>query len=392
MSEPKFSQFNYTDPDTLKFLAEDVDCSLLNAIRRIIIGEVPTLAFRTEYGRESDIKILKNTSALHNEFLGHRLSLLPIHYDYTKFDDFTPDKYLFVLKKQNTTNRTMDITTEHIEVKDISKDPPTIMSDTFRESLFPRDPITKDFILINKLKPSKSGIGEEGEELDITMRATMGIGNENSQFCPTCVSVFTNVQDPEKVEAEFNDLIARKNAERKGNPLSTQEVNAERITFNSLDAQRYFFTDERGEPNKFEFTIESDGRIPSHVILTMSLDIFKEHIRRFVDNVKDETKVEIYSSDCIMNSYDVAISDEDYTIGYLLQYYIYKLYQSVEEPVVKYIASNVPHPLESKLVFRIGMVETGTKPEAIRKLIVNTCEVINNQVSKLRQTVTAQRF
>ena len=78
--------------------------------------------------------------------------------------------------------------------------------------------------------------------------------------------------------------------------------------------------------------------------------------------------------------------------GYLLQYYIYKLYQSVEEPVVKYIASNVPHPLESKLVFRIGMVETGTKPEAIRKLIVNTCEVINNQVSKLRQTVTAQRF
>ena len=157
MSEPKFSQFNYTDPDTLKFLAEDVDCSLLNAIRRIIIGEVPTLAFRTEYGRESDIKILKNTSALHNEFLGHRLSLLPIHYDYTKFDDFTPDKYLFVLKKQNTTNRTMDITTEHIEVKDISKDPPTIMSDTFRESLFPRDPITKDFILINKLKPSKSG-------------------------------------------------------------------------------------------------------------------------------------------------------------------------------------------------------------------------------------------
>ena len=38
----------------------------------------------------------------------------------------------------------------------------------------------------------------------------------------------------------------------------------------------------------------------------MSMDIFKNHIRRFVDNVKDETKVEIYNSDCIMNSYDVA--------------------------------------------------------------------------------------
>ena len=43
MSEPKFSQFQYTDTETLTFLAEDVDCSLLNAIRRIIIGEVPQL-------------------------------------------------------------------------------------------------------------------------------------------------------------------------------------------------------------------------------------------------------------------------------------------------------------------------------------------------------------
>lgn len=392
MSEPKFSQFQYTDAETLTFLAEDVDCSFLNAIRRIIIGEVPTVGFRTEYGRDSDIKIIKNTSALHNEFLAHRLSLIPIHYDFNKFDDFNPDKYQFVIKKQNNTNRIMDVTTEHIDVKDITKDPPIIMSNDFRENLFPRDSITKDFILINKLKPSKSGIGEEGEELDITMRPTMGIGNENSLFCPTCVSVFTNVQDPDKVEAEFNDLIEKKNTERKGNPLSKQEISSIRLTFNSLDAQRHFYTDERGEPNKFQFTIESDGRIPSHVILTMSMDIFKDHIRQFVDRVKNENEVEIYNSDCIMNSYDVAISDEDYTMGYLLQYYVYKLYQNVENPVVKYVASNVPHPLESKLVFRIGMVESGTKPEVIRTLITNTCQVISNQISKLKQTVTSTKF
>ena len=174
------------------------------------------------------------------------MSLIPIHYDFRNFDDFNPDKYQFVIKKQNNTNRIMDVTTEHIDVKDITKDPPTIMSDDFRENIFPRDSITKDFILINKLKPSKSGIGEEGEELDIIMRPTVGIGNENSLFCPTCVSVFTNIQDPDKVEAEFNDLIEKKNAERKGNPLTKQEISAERLTFNSLDAQRHFYTDERG--------------------------------------------------------------------------------------------------------------------------------------------------
>ena len=48
--------------------------------------------------------------------------------------------------------------------------------------------------------------------------------------------------------------------------------------------------------------------------------------------------------------------------------------------------------LKVKLVFRIGMVESGTKPEAIRKLIVNTCDVISSQVSKLRQAVTSHKF
>ena len=392
MSEPKFSQFNYTDAETLKFIAEDVDCSVLNAIRRIIIGEVPTIGFKTEYGRESDIKILKNTSALHNEFLAHRLSLLPVHYDYTKFDDFNPDKYLFVLNKQNNTNRIMDITTKDIQVKDVSKDPPTFVSEQLRDSFFPKDRITGDYILINKLKPSKSGIGEEGEQLDITMKPSMGIGNDNSLYCPTCVSVFTNLQDPEKVESEFQNLIERKNAERKGNPLSKEEVNLHRKSYNTLEAQRYFYTDGRGEPNKFEFTIESDGRIPSHIILDMSLEIFKKHLQNFVNRIDNEQEVEIFNSDCIMNSYDVSVSGEDYTLGYLLQYYVYKLYQNVENPVVKYVASNVPHPLVDKLVFRIGMIDGTTKPEILRKMLKNTCEVIINQISKLKQSVKTHKF
>lgn len=392
MSDSKYFNFKYEDDYTLTFNAENVDCSFLNALRRIIIGEVPTIGFRTEYGRESDIKILKNTSALHNEMLAHRLSLIPIHFDYTKLDDFNPDKYLFTIKKKNNTNRIMDVTTGDIEVKDITKEPAVIMSDSFRDSMFPKDPITKDYILLNKLKPSKSGIGEEGEELDITMRATMGIGNENSLFCPTCVSVFSNVRDPEKVEAAFQQLVEKKNAERKGNPLTADEIKLERASFNCLEADRHFMTDERGEPNNFKFTIESDGRIPSHVILIQALDIFKQHINRFASLVDNEEEVQIYNSDCIMNSYDIAVNDEDYTLGYLMQYYIYKIYQNIEVPVVKYVASNVPHPLESKLVFRVGMVESGTKPETLRKLLKNVCEVIVSETSKFRQLISQEKF
>jgi len=391
MTELLISNFSYSDPTILNFNVENTDCSFLNAIRRIIIGEVPTIGFRTKYGRDSDIKISINTSALHNEFLGHRLSLLPIHFDYTKIEEYDTNKYLFILKKKNNTNRIMDVTTEHIEVQDISKDPPVIMPKTFRDTLFPRDRITGDYILIDKLKPSKSGMGE-GEELDIYMKASIGIGNENALFCPTCVSVFTNTQDPDKVETEFQSIIEKKNIERKGKPLSKEEIEKERKSFNLLDAARHFYTDERGEPNKFDFTIETDERIPSHIILLKALGIFKNNITNFMDMIKDTEEVEIYNSDCIMNSYDVAIKDEDYTLGYLLQYYIYKLYKNVENPVVNYIASNVPHPLESKLVFRIGMVESSTKKEAIKTLIINTCEVIKKDISKFESQVSSQKL
>ena len=141
-----------------------------------------------------------------------------------------------------------------------------------------------------------------------------------------------------------------------------------------------------------DFTIETDERIPSHIILLKALGIFKNNITNFMDMIKDTEEVEIYNSDCIMNSYDVAIKDEDYTLGYLLQYYIYKLYKNVENPVVNYIASNVPHPLESKLVFRIGMVESSTKKEAIKTLIINTCEVIKKDISKFESQVSSQKL
>ena len=45
----------------------------------------------------------------------------------------------------------MDITTEHIQVRDISKSTPTLLSKAARKELFPPDKITGDYILLNRL-------------------------------------------------------------------------------------------------------------------------------------------------------------------------------------------------------------------------------------------------
>ena len=85
------------DNDELHFTMDDVDTSFVNSIRRIVLSECETIGFNTDEYLNSDLKMLENTSSLHNEFILHRFGLIPINIsDVTNFHN---SKYKFVLKK-----------------------------------------------------------------------------------------------------------------------------------------------------------------------------------------------------------------------------------------------------------------------------------------------------
>jgi len=67
---PKIS-VQHLDKQTMTFKLMNTDLTVANALRRIIIAEVPTMAIEL-------VEIVENTSPLHDEFIAHRCGLIPL--------------------------------------------------------------------------------------------------------------------------------------------------------------------------------------------------------------------------------------------------------------------------------------------------------------------------
>jgi len=57
--------------DSLTFVLGDTDTAMANSLRRVMMAEVPTMAIDL-------VEIEQNTSPLHDEYLSHRLGLIPL--------------------------------------------------------------------------------------------------------------------------------------------------------------------------------------------------------------------------------------------------------------------------------------------------------------------------
>lgn len=176
------------------FNIENIDLAIINSIRRVILSEIPVVAF---YGEDKPtIEILYNNTPLHNEFMIHRIGLIPLNIAEDINDIYEDGDYVFELHKENPNNEMLNITTADFTgtYKDVKLTPAEL------KEIFPPNPITKNHILITRLRFN--------EKLHLKATAIKRTGKINSCFSPVSLSNFFFIQD--KTEADKTDNILDK--------------------------------------------------------------------------------------------------------------------------------------------------------------------------------------
>ena len=163
--------------NTLKFTISNINVSYINAIRRILLSEIPCIVIKTEPHEENNVNIISNKTRLNNELIKQRISSIPIHID--DIESFPIDDYIVMLNVKNDTNNIIYATSEDFEIKNIKLN--NTLSKTEVSKIFPPDPISGDYIDIVRLLPNLN-TDVDLEEINLESTLTLSIAKNNYMF------------------------------------------------------------------------------------------------------------------------------------------------------------------------------------------------------------------
>ncbi|OIV94210.1 hypothetical protein TanjilG_28149 [Lupinus angustifolius] len=273
--------------DYAKFELRDTDASIANALRRVMIAEVPTIAIDL-------VEIETNSSVLNDEFLAHRLGLIPLTSERAMSMRFSRDcdacdgdgqcefcSVEFHLRVKCMTDQTLDVTSKDLISSDHTVTPVDFNDSSLIQS---SDAITNRGIIIVKLR--------RGQELKLRAIARKGIGKDHAKWSPAATVTF--MYEPEIHINE--DLMESLTLEEKkewveSSPTHVFDIDVVTQQVTVVDPEAYTYDDEvikkaeaMGKPglveinakqDSFIFTVESTGAVKASQLLLNAIEILK---------------------------------------------------------------------------------------------------------------------
>ncbi|KAL9276600.1 hypothetical protein ACSQ67_025858 [Phaseolus vulgaris] len=274
--------------DYAKFELRDTDASIANALRRVMIAEVPTIAIDL-------VEIEVNSSVLNDEFIAHRLGLIPLTSERAMSMRFSRDcdacdgdgqcefcSVEFHLRVKCMTDQTLDVSS-----KDLYSSDPSVVPVDFSDPASTDSSESRCGVIIVKLR--------RGQELRLRAIARKGIGKDHAKWSPAATVTF--MYEPEIHLNE--DLMETLTLEEKrewvdSSPTRVFEIDPVTQQVMVVDSEAYSYDDEvikkaeaMGKPglveiiarqDSFIFTVESTGAIKSSQLVLNAIEILKQKL------------------------------------------------------------------------------------------------------------------
>lgn len=299
---------------------KNVPVSFVNALRRILLAEIPTVVV-------SNVQILENTSAMTHEMLRHRMEMLPVN---VRAEEVAVVRDTKIELRIVSADKRTEVTTDDFVVVGPRKD--VLLRDRDLET-----PLV--FLYLNP-----------GETIHI--KATLSV--QSTKASQVCVATFRNHIDPEVAKVDRDTFVARV-----GDDIASQRE-AGRI-FDTFHIQRSFHRNkETGRPDWFDFTVESIGVTPAKDLLKKAVTILQDKLAEFA-------KLPVVREG---DAFRVDIPNETYTLGALVQELLYLSNR------VDYASMDIGHPLVPKLAIRFASKTEAPEGilEGVRKEASALCE------------------
>jgi DNA-directed RNA polymerase subunit L/DNA-directed RNA polymerase alpha subunit len=298
--------------------------SFVNGLRRVLIGNLPTVVIR-------DVQILENTTQLPHEMLKHRVEMLPVNVNPSDASTIKDAKIELRILPNKEKDEVRTITTDDFVVE------------SGREGLLMKDRDLGEPIIFLRVR--------KGESVHIKARLSL----ENEQVSQVCTATTGWHIDPELAAAARKEFV--------------EQGNDPRVFDNSI-VQRYYSRSESGRPNWIDLSIESVGVLQANDLLKMAVSVMRkkidEYVKEALENIQRESDP---------GTYNVTLEGYGHTEGTLMQEVIYS------DSNVNFVSYDVPHPLKKTLVVRFN---TSRSAESILKtakeLIHEYCLVVENNL------------
>ena len=342
----------------LKFTIGNINVSVANSIRRCIISEIPTYGFRSISHKENDINITKNTTRLNNEIIKQRVSCIPVH-NIHKIDNHEEiHKILqFEISKKNGSKNIEYVTTEDFKIKNTSTD--KYLSDEDRKKIFPPNSITGDYIIICRLRP-KISEDIDGEVLEFKATVSLNNGNTNYMYNASCTNFYNFT--PDKVEQNKEWTAYSKKIKK--DDKSGVDMENEKKNWYLHNGLRHYIE------NSFDFTLESVGVYTNSELFKKACDVMIKKLENCSSKLDDDTiKIE-ESKNTMENCFDVMLINEDYTLGKVIEYFMYNHYFE-QNQILSYVGFRKNHPHDNYSVLRLAFKKPINNIGIIKEYIKN---------------------